>query len=104
MDAVVVPDQQPERLVYDRAGDSDGLRDRLKGRGIELICPHRVNRRKARRQDGRKLRRYARRWKIERTISWFGNFRRLVVRYEREIVMYMGFIHVAALIITLRKL
>ena len=104
MDTVVVPDKQPERLIYDRAGDSDGLRDRLKGRGIELICPHRVNRRKVKRQDGRKLRRYARRWKIERTISWFGDFRRLVVRYEREIVMYMGFIHVACLIITVRKL
>ena len=100
----VVPDKQPERLIYDRAGDSDGLRDRLKGRGIELICPHRVNRQKAKRQDGRKLRRYARRWKIERTISWLGDFRRLVVHYEREIVMYMGFIHVACLIITLRKL
>jgi len=26
---------------------------------------------------------YRRRWKVERTIAWFGNFRRLVVPYDR---------------------
>ena len=31
----------------------------------------------------RPLRRYRRRWKIERLFAWFQNFRRLVVRYER---------------------
>jgi len=29
------------------------------------------------------LRRYRRRWKIERLFAWLQNFRRLVVRYER---------------------
>lgn len=95
---------KPKRLVYDKAGDSDKLRDRMESRGIDFVCPHRANRKKAKRQDGRKLRRYARRWKIERTIRWFGDFRRLVVRYEHEITMYLAFVHVACLIITLRKL
>ena len=110
LDAVAVPRpgrgrprKNPQRLIYDLAGDSDPLRKRLKKRGIELICPHRVNRTKPKMQDGRKLRRYRRRWKMERTFAWFGNFRRLVVRYERSITMYNAFFHVACVIITLRQ-
>ncbi len=96
--------RKPQRWVYDKAGDSDKWRERMEARGVEFICPHRSNRKKPKRQDGRKLRRYGRRGKIERTISWFGDFRRLVLRYEHEIAMYRAFIHVACLIITLRKL
>jgi hypothetical protein len=74
---------KPRRLIYDKAADSDALRLRLKKRGIELICPHRSNRKRPMLQDGRSLRRYRRRWTIERTVAWLGNFRRLVVRYEQ---------------------
>ena len=98
------PKSKPKRLIADRAYDSDPLRHRLRQRGIELICPHRNNRRKAATQDGRALRRYRRRWKIERTFAWLGNFRRLVVRYERSLRLYNAFFHVACLIITLRHL
>ena len=98
------PRSKPERLIADRAYDSDPLRRRLKQRGIQLICPHRKNRSKAPTQDGRALRRYRRRWKIERTFAWLGNFRRLVVRYERRLSMYNAFFHVACLIIALRHL
>ena len=97
------PRKNPTRLVYDKAADSDPLRKRLKRRGIDLICPHKTNRVKPATQDGRKLRRYKRRWKIERSIAWIGNFRRLVVRYERHIKMYQAFFHVACLLITLRQ-
>ena len=96
------PRKNPERLIYDRAADSDPMRARLLRRGIELICPNRRNKR-YKSQDGRKLRRYKRRWKIERTIAWLQNFRRLVVRYERKITMFQAFVHVACLIITLRQ-
>lgn len=95
---------QPERLILDRGYDSDSLRGRLAARGIEMICPHRKNRVKPKTQDGRKLRRYRRRWKVERTFAWLGNFRRLVVRYERHLRMYRAFFHVACLLITLRQL
>jgi len=97
------PRKNPTRLIYDKAADSDPLRNRLKKRGIELICPHRANRTKPKRQDGRKLRRYKRRWKIERSIAWIANFRRLVVRYERKITMFSAFVHVACLLITVRQ-
>jgi transposase len=98
------PRQKPERLILDRAYDSDPLRKRLMKRGIEMICPHKINRRKQPTQDGRKLRRYRRRWIVERTIAWLQNFRRIVVRWERYPHMYKAFIHVACLLITLRQL
>ena len=67
------PKQKPQRLIYDTAADSDELRKRLQKRGIELIAPHRNNRVKPPTQDCRKLRRYKRRWKVERTFAWLGN-------------------------------
>ncbi len=95
---------KPRRLILDRGYDSDPLRRRLAERGIEMICPHRKNRTKPRTQDGRELRRYRRRWQVERTFAWLGNFRRLVVRYERTLRMYRAFFHVACLLVTLRQL
>jgi transposase len=94
----------PRRLVYDRAADSDPLRERLRRRRIDLICPHRGNRCRPATQDGRKLRRYRKRWKVERSISWLHNFRRLVVRYEYHAHLFLGFVHAACLLIALRKL
>jgi transposase len=98
------PRKNPERGIYDKAGDSDAWRKRLTKRGMELICPHRRHRVKPPRQDGRKLRRYKRRWKVERTFAWLGHFRRLVVRWERHLTMYQALFHVACLLITLRQL
>jgi transposase len=98
------PESKPLRLIYDRAADSDPLRERLARRGIELVCPHRINRIKPPTQDGRKLRRYKRRWKMERLFAWLGNFRRLVVRWDRDLKTYRAFFHMACLLITLRKL
>jgi len=97
------PRQKVRRVIADRAYDSDPLRAQLAARGIELIAPHRWNRSKPRTQDGRALRRYRRRWKIERTFAWLGNYRRLVVRYDRSITIYEAFFHIACLMITLRK-
>jgi transposase len=98
------PRQKPERVITDKAYDSDPLRARLARRGIELIAPHRRNRKKTPTQDGRKLRRYRRRWKVERTFSWLGNFRRLLVRWEHHLMMYLAFFHLACLLITVRRL
>jgi transposase len=97
------PRQKPQRVIADKAYDSDPLRLRLKRRGIELIAPHKSNRKRLR-QDGRPLRRYRKRWKIERTFSWFGNYRRVVVRWDHSLTMYLAFFHLACLIITLNRL
>ena len=52
----------PERLIADRAYDSYSLDAELAEKSIELIAPYRRNWKKAKIQDGRKLRRYKRRW------------------------------------------
>src|SRR5271157_6060624 len=57
------PRQKPMRVIADKAYDSDPLRERLARRGIELIAPHRSNRKKPATQDGRALRRYRRPFK-----------------------------------------
>jgi transposase len=89
-------------LLYDRAADSDPLRARLKRQGLQLVCPHRKSRKKPPTQDGRSLRRYKRRYKIERSISWLFNSRRLVVRYERYHDLFFGFVQLACMFICLQ--
>jgi transposase len=95
--------KRPKRLIYDRAADSDPLRQRLTKRCIELICPHRRGRKRPATQDGRPLRRYKRRWKIERSISWLFNYRRLVVRYERHDFLFRGFLTLACALTVLKR-
>ena len=93
----------PARLIGDKAYDSDPLDAELAAQGIEMIAPHRRNRTKPKTQDGRTLRRYRRRWKIERLFAWLGNFRRLVVRYERHADNFLGFVHLGCILILLRR-
>jgi transposase len=95
--------KKPRRLIYDEAADSDPLRKRLKRRGIELVCRHRRNRVKPPTQDGRKLRRFRRRWKVERSISWLQNFRRLITRFEYHAHLFHGFVQLACLIVVLGR-
>ena len=93
----------PERLIGDNAYESDRLDADLARRGVELIAPHRRTR-KQRTQDGRPLRRYRRRWKVERLFAWLQNFRRIVVRYERVAENFLGMLHLASSLILLRGL
>jgi transposase len=99
---MVVPDA-PQNLIGDNAYDSDRLDKELRSYGIELIAPHRRNRR-ASTQDRRRLKRYRRRWKIERLFAWLQNFRRVVVRYERHAENFLAMIQLAASLILLRHL
>lgn len=81
---LVVDEAQPERLIGDKAYDSDPLDEALAELGIEMISPHRRNRKiENKTQDGRVLRRYRKRWHVERTIAWLGNHRRLLIRWEK---------------------
>lgn len=62
-----------------------------------MIAPHRLGRVRPKTQDGRPLRSYRRRWKIERLFAWLGNYRRLVVRYARPALNYLGFVHMGCI-------
>jgi len=93
----------PEQLIGDKAYDSDPLDQQLlREYGTIMIAPNRRGCRRS--QDGRRLRRYCRRWKIERLFAWLFNFRRLVVRYEYHAENFQGFVHLGAIIILLRYL
>jgi len=95
-------DETPQRLIGDKAYNSNPLDAELAAAGIELIAPHKANRKRAVTQDGRKLRRYKRRWKVERLFAWLQNFRRILVRYEYHDDNYLGFVHLGCILLLLR--
>ena len=95
----------PKRLIGDRAYDSDRLDERLMNHyGIEMIAPHSSIRTRTLTQDGRGLRRYRGRWKVERLFAWLHNYRRIVVRWERYPENFLAMLHLASAIILLRHL
>ena len=95
----------PGIIIGDKAYDSDPLDEYLlKERKIELIAPHKENRKKKQTQDNRKLRRYAKRWKIERLFAWLQSFRRILIRHEVKHENFLAFIQLACTIILLRYL
>ena len=100
-----VTDEYPTRLIADRAYDSDVLDYTLAIEyGIELIAPHRSNRRAAKKtQDGRQLRRYRHRWKIERMFAWLQYNRRIATRHDYYPDNYLGFVHLGCMMILLRR-
>jgi transposase len=95
--------QPPERLIGDKAYDSDPSDQCLRQRyGTELIAPHKANRKKPKTQDGRALRCYRRRWKVERLFSCLYNFRRLATRWEYHADNFLGMIQLGCIVILLR--
>lgn len=102
---------KPDKLIGDKAYDSDPLDAELAEQGVELIAPHRNNRTKPKTQDGTKLRRYRRRWcaklerqrQIERLFAHLGNFRRLVVRYKRRADNFLDFLQLGCIKLLLRR-
>ena len=94
--------ETPTRLIGDKAYDSDRLDATLAADwDIELIAPNRRGRGQT--QDGRQLRRYCRRWKIERLFAWLQNFRRLVTRYERHAANCLAFVLLGCIVILGRQ-
>jgi transposase len=94
--------EPPDHLIGDKAYDSDLLDEALQERGIEMIAPHKCNRKKPPTQDGRALRRYKRRWKVERLFAWLQNFRRVATRFDYYAENYLGFVHLACIKILLK--
>jgi transposase len=91
-------------VIADRAYDSDPLRADLAADGFTLVAPHRRNRKRPKTADGRRLRRYKRRWVVERTFAWLHSYRRVVTRFEKRIDLYDGFVHLACAFIAINRL
>jgi len=73
-------------------------RDLYKRGGIDMH----LSTRRRQTQDGRPLRRYRRRWKIERLFAWLQNYRRLITRHEHHAENFLGFVHLGCICILLR--
>ena len=99
-----VIEAKPENLIGDRPYNSDELDEVLREQGVVMIAQHRSNRRKPPTQDGRSLRRYRRRWIVERTFAWISRCRRLTRDFERYARTTIAFIRLAMIRIMLRRL
>ena len=97
--------ETPQRMIGDRAYDSEKLDGNLLNNyAMEMIAPHRTGRRNPPTQDGRPLRRYRRRWKVERLFAWLHNSRRLVTRWEYHAEYFLAMLQLACALILLRHL
>lgn len=94
--------KKPRRLIGDRAYDSDPLDKQLRKQKVELIAPHKRNRKKPKTQDGRTLRKYRKRWKIERLFAWIQNFRRCLTRFEYRQENFLGFLRWACIVLLIK--
>ena len=99
-------EELPPNLIGDKAFDSAPLQQALRQeRNIELIAPARGGSRPSRRKvDGRRMRRYKRRWKVEGLFAWLKQFRRIVTRWEQKADNYLGFLQLGCMIILLRQM
>lgn len=90
------PRQHPDSIYGDRAYDSEPHRTELRRRGITPFLAKRNT------EHGSGLGVY--RWVAERTVSWFHQFRRLRIRFERRHDIHEAFLTLAESLICFREL
>lgn len=96
--SVLVRAREGRGVVGDRAHDSDGFVRRIAAMRMRAVIPSRSTRRRPRVLDRAA---YAKRNVIER---WFGRlkaFRRIATRYDKTACSYLGFVAMAAALVTL---
>ena len=76
---------RPRQLTADRAYDSRAFRHSLRKRGIKVCIPPRRRPQNWRKKRGRPViadrDTYKQRFKVERSFSWMGNYRCLLIRW-----------------------
>ncbi len=84
-----------DSLELDKGYDSEALRKKIRKRGTLPRIPRRkwANRKQPR---GRRIGKLKNRWKVERIFAWLQRkFRRTVVRWERKMKYWLGFLTLA---------
>ena len=101
--AVERPDPTPEApqgRCLDKGYDYDEVREWL----TEFGCTAHI---RARGEEAQALKQeagfQARRWVVERTHSWMNRFRRVLIRWDKKVRNYLGFLHLACAYITYRQ-
>lgn len=100
------PRTRPVKLVADRGYAARGFRNELRKRSIRHQIPvtnpgGNVKCFKGRPPNYQPLL-YKARWKVERTIAWLSNFRRVNVCFDRITGVYKAFCVLASLVIAVR--
>jgi transposase len=102
------PRQRPAKLVADRGYDSSAFRSSLRRRGIRMCIPPRRRPARWRAKRGRPVlarkEDYRLRYTVERSFAWLGNFRRLLIRWERLFAVYRGLFVVALMLLCVRRI
>jgi transposase len=94
------PTNIQQNLCADKAYDGQPALETIVSKGY---VPH-VKRRGEEIQEKKRNPQWkARRWVVEVSHSWFNRFRKILVRYEKLSDTYMALLHMAAAIITFRK-
>ena len=90
----------PQHLCLDKGYDYDAVRELLTEFGFTAHIRARGEEAQALKQEaGFK----ARRWVVERTHSWMNRFRRVLIRWDKKVRNYLGFLHLACAYITYRQ-
>ena len=88
----------PQHLCMDKGYAGEPVDREVRARGYTPHVPCKANQvPKPKHRRGK-----ARRWKVERTHSWLNRARRLLIRWEKKVANYFGFLHLQVAIITLR--
>jgi putative transposase len=90
----------PQGMCLDKGYDDDEVRELLAEFGFTAHIRARGEEAKALKQEaGFK----ARRWVVERTHSWMNRFRRILIRWDKKVRNYLGFLHLACALITYKQ-
>jgi putative transposase len=89
--------QTPQNLCLDKGYAGEPVDREIRERGYTPHVPRKANEPPKPRHRGQ-----ARRWKVERTHSWLNRARRLLIRWEKKVANYLGFLHLQFAIVTLR--
>jgi transposase len=93
----------PGKLAGDKGYSYDSLRDFVKGCGIEPVIPRRKD--QLRPKDERfDKRTYRKRCRIEHSVGWLKECRRLGTRYEKLALNFVAFVKLAIMLKYLRVL
>jgi putative transposase len=90
----------PQGMCLDNGYDDDEVRDVLAEFGCTAHIRGRGEEATALQQDAGFR---ARRWVVARTHSWMNRFRRVLIRWDKKVRNYLGFLHLACAYITYRQ-
>ena len=90
---------QAQAWIADKAYDSDAVVRAAKRQGAQAVIPSKKNRKEPRDYDKHI---YKERKKVEWFINLIKHYRRVATRYEKTARNFLGFVHVASIMILLR--